>query len=213
MNTSSGNKGNSNDEKNNKRSLPSKTYEKYSHKKQGKMNPKDPFAKVVIYESDEGEVQEIEVSSSEEGVTYVDTATATNDNTDDNVLMTALFNKAILNGACFVTVMSKNQGKGVSTLKGNDLKRHLSWKEQKMIISKLAFKGANLKKMEIFLTSVRIHLNGNANYVETASNIVGKICKILSDVCFMENVDHGIMSEYFNRRVADLRNRRNYEAK
>ena len=29
----------------------------------------------------------------------------------------------------------------------------------------------------------------------------------------MENVDHGVMFDYFNRRFADLRNRRNYEAK
>ena len=210
MNTSSDRKNDKND-KDNKRPKPSKTFDKKSHKKQGKMNPKDPFAKVTIYESDEGEVEVIEVSSSDEGVSYHDAAAI--DSSDENVLLTALINKSILSGACFVTVMAKNQGKGVKSLKGSELKRHLTWKEQKMIISKLAFKGANLKKMEVFLTSVKIHLNGNSNYVETAASIVSKICKILSDVCFMENVDHGIMSEYFNRRVADLRNRRNYEAK
>ena len=200
-----------NNEKDNKRPRPSKSFDKKSHKKQGKMNPKEPFAKVTIYESEEEE--EVEVSSSEDGVTYLETAAACIDKNDENVLMTALVNKSILNGACFVTIMAKNQGKGVKSLKGSELKRHLSWKEQKMIISKLAFKGANLKKMEVFLTSEKIHLNGNSNYVETASSIVSKICTILSEICFMENVDHGILSEYFNRRVADLRNRRNYEAK
>jgi hypothetical protein len=167
-----------------------------------------------MYESDEGEVEAIEISSSEDGVTYLNTTNVTSiDQEDENVLMTALINKAVLNGACFLTVMAKTQGKGVKNLKGSDLKRHLTWKEQKMIISKLAFKGANLKKMELFLTAVRIHLNGNANYVATASNIVASICKLLKEVCFMDNVDNGIMSEYFNSRVADIRNRRNYEAK
>jgi len=197
-----------------KREKPSMVFDKSSHKKQGKMNPKDPFARITIYESDEGEQEAIEISSSEDGVSYLNTNNVTSlDQEDENVLMTALINKAVLNGACFVTVMAKNQGKGAKNLKGNDLKRHLTWKEQKMIISKLAFKGANLKKMELFLTAVRIHLNGNANYVATASNIVASICKILKEVCFMENVDNGIMSEYFNSRVADIRNRRNYEAK
>ena len=213
MNTAE-NKDKKEDKDNKKRpNRPSATLHKKSHKKQGKMNPKDPFAKIIIYESDEEEVEGIEVSSSDDGVTNIDSAKGGYDSTDENVLLTALMNKPILNGACFVTVMAKNQGKGNKSLKGSELKRHLTWKEQKMIISKLTFKGANLKKMEVFLTSVKIHLNGNSNYVETAASIVAKICKILTDVCFMENVDSGIMSEYFNRRVADLRNRRNYEAK
>jgi hypothetical protein len=79
-----------------------------------------------------------------------------------------------------------------------------------MIIAKLALSGACLKEMEIFLTSVRIHLTSNNDYQEVSSNIVADICKVLIDVCFMENVDNGVMSDYFNRRVADLRNRRNY---
>jgi len=208
----SSNKNSGKDDKDKKRSKPSNAFDKSSHKKQGKMNPRDPFARITVYESDEGEIESIQVSSSDGEVTYVDPLTSVN-NEDENVLMTALINKAILSGACFLTVMAKNQGKGVKALKGSDLKRHLTWKEQKMVISKLAFKGANLKKMELFLSSVRIHLNGNPNYVATASNIVASICKILKEVCFMENVDAGIMSEYFNRRVADLRNRRNYETK
>ena len=79
-----------------------------------------------------------------------------------------------------------------------------------MIIAKLALSGACLKEMEIFLTSVRIHLTANNSYQEISSNIVADICKVLTDVCFMENVDNGVMSDYFNRRVADLRNRRNF---
>ena len=82
-----------------------------------------------------------------------------------------------------------------------------------MIISKLALAGATLKEMEIFLTSVKIHLTANTLYQEVSSDIVASICKMLTEVCFMENVDHGVMSDYFNRRVADLRNRRNYAMK
>ena len=210
MNSTNSNSGK--DDKEKKRLKPSETFDKSSHKKQGKMNPRDPFGTITVYDSDDGEIESVEVSSSDEGVTYLDPLTSLN-NEDENVLMTALINKAILSGACFLTVMAKNQGKGVKNLKGSELKRHLTWKEQKMVISKLAFKGANLKKMELFLSSVRIHLNGNPNYVATASNIVASICKILKEVCFMENVDAGIMSDYFNHRVADLRNRRNYETK
>ena len=77
-----------------KRPKPSATFDKKSHKKQGKMDPKDPFAKVVIYESSEGEVEGLEVSSFEDGVTYIDASNAVNDNTDENVLMTAIINKA-----------------------------------------------------------------------------------------------------------------------
>ncbi len=72
-----------------------------------------------------------------------------------------------------------------------------------MVIAKLAFGGACLKEMEIFLTSVRIHLTSNNAYQEVSSNIVADICKVLTDVCFMENVDNGVMSDYFNRRVAE----------
>ncbi len=79
-----------------------------------------------------------------------------------------------------------------------------------MVIAKLVFGEACLKEMEIFLTSVRIHLTSNNAYQEVSSNIVDNICKVLTDVCFMENDDNGVMSDYFNRRVADLRNRRNY---
>ena len=67
--------------------------------------------------------------------------------------------------------------------------------------------------MENFLTSAKIHLGSNSNYVEVSADIVSEICDILSNVCFMDNVDHGVYTEYFNRRVADLRNRRNYEIK
>jgi hypothetical protein len=48
------------------------------------------------------------------------------------------------------------------------------------------------------------------DFQEVSSNIVADICKVLIDVCFMENVDNGVMSDYFICRVAHLRNRRNY---
>ena len=98
-------------------------------------------------------------------------------------------------------------------MKGSELKRHLTWKEIKLIMSKLCLTGANFKEMEILLTSVKIHLTGNHSYQEISSDIVAKICTILENVCFMDNVDHGVMSEYFDRGVADLRNRRNYGMK
>jgi hypothetical protein len=66
-----------------------------------------------------------------------------------------------------------------------------------MIIAKLELAGACLKEMEIFLTSVRIHLTGNNVYQKIFSNIVADICKVLTDVCFMENIDNGVMSDYY----------------
>jgi hypothetical protein len=211
---SSDKKQNGKDDKSNKRRKSSKSFEKYSHKKQGKMNPKEPFSKIVLYETeseyedDAGSV----VSTSDPDVSFIDTSIGIG-STAENVFLACLKNKQILNGVDFVAVMAKSQGKGSKSLKGNDLKRFLTWKECKMIISKLSYSGANLEAMKIFLTSVKIHLSAKSNYVEISSDIVASICKILTNVCFMENVDNGIMSEYFNRRVADLRNRRNYEAK
>jgi hypothetical protein len=210
MNSSSDKKqGRKDDEKRTKPST--KSFDKYSHKRQGKMNPKDPFSKITVYESDsdsEGELSQ--VSDNEQGM--AGNSQGSINNTYYNVLLTCLKNKAVLAGVDFIWVMSKLQGKGAKSLKGSELKRHLSWKECKMIISKLSLGGACLKPMEPFLKSSKIHLTSNIEYVEISSDIVSEICKILTNVCGMENVDHGVMAEYFNRRVADLRNRRNYEA-
>jgi hypothetical protein len=210
MNSSSDKKQGRNDEK---RTKPSKSFEKYSHKKQGKMNPKDPFSKITIYASESDLEEELsEVSDTEQALAGNSQGSTSINNTYYNVLLTCLKNKAVLAGVDFIWVMSKLQGKGAKNLKGSELKRHLSWKECKMIISKLSLGGACLKPMEPFLRSSKIHLTSNIEYVEISSDIVSEICKILTNVCGMENVDHGVMAEYFNRRVADLRNRRNYEA-
>ena len=55
-----------------------------------------------------------------------------------------------------------------------------------MIIAKLALSGACLKEMEVFLTSVRIHLTANNSYQEISSNIVADICKVLTGLFYGE---------------------------
>ena len=176
------------------------------------MNPREPFSKITVYETDsesEGNVSQV---SEVDTPVAVSSSNSSLGSTAKNVLLVSLKNKAILSGVDFIWVMAKLQGKGASSLKGSELKRHLSWKECKMSISKLALAGATLKQLDVFLTSVSIHLTSNSSYVEISSDIVSEICKILTN-CGMENVDHGVMFDYFNRRFADLRNRRNYEAK
>jgi hypothetical protein len=197
---------------NRKKTSVNKLFDKYSHKKQGKMNPREPFSKITVYESETE--SELEVSQDSEVETPVAFASSNSSlgSTAENVLLVSLKNKAILSGVDFIWVMAKLQGKGAASLKGSELKRHLSWKECKMSISKMALAGGTLKQLEEFLTSTGIHLTSNSTYVEISSDIVSAICKILTN-CGMENVDHGVMFDYFNRRFADLRNRRNYEAK
>ncbi len=52
-----------------KRTKPSKMFEKYSHKKQGKMNPMDPFSKITVYESDsESEAELSQLSDNDQGM-------------------------------------------------------------------------------------------------------------------------------------------------
>ena len=186
--------------------------------KQGKLNPKKPFAKVDHYSTEESSDSEDTtnppVSSHSQGRSSSKPVLANLESTQYNMLLACIKNKAILVGVDFIEIMARKQGaNGSKGLKGNDLKRYLSWKEIKLILSKLALCGANFQSMEIFLTSVKVHLVGNNSYQEIASDIVAKICHILESVCFMENVDNGVFSDYFNRRVADLRNRRNYEMK
>ena len=207
MNSSSDNKKSGRKDKSeekSKRSKPSKSNEKFCHKRQGKMNPRDPFSKITVYESDsESEAVLSEVSDTEQGM--AGNSQGSINNTNYNILLTCLKNKAVLAGVDFIWVMSKLQGKGAKSLKGSELKRHLSWKECKMIISKMSLGGACLKPMEPFLKSSKFHLTSNILYVEISSDIVSEICKILTNVCGMENVDNAVMAEYFNRRVADLR--------
>jgi len=178
--------------------------------KQGKMNPTKPFEKISKYESeDEGSDNDSDVSREE---AQNATSEPTNDqwSTADNRFKSVLRNKSILAGQDFCQIMAKNQGAGSKNLKGSELKRHLTWKESKMIISKLALAGASLKCMEVFLTSVKVHLTSCADYNDVAADIVARICNILQKNCFMENVDNSVFAFYFNKRVADLRNRRNY---
>lgn len=184
--------------------------------KQGKLNPKKPFAKVDHYSTEEsessGEESDLPAVSSSQGSRPAVSSTISE--TQYNMLLGCIKKKSVLQGVDFMDVMAKKQGKtGSKGLKGNELKRFLTWKECMLILSKLALTGANFKEMEVFLTSVKIHLSGNTSYQEISADIIAKICNILENVCFMDNVDHGVYTEYFNRRVADLRNRRNYEIK
>ena len=186
--------------------------------KQGKLDPKKPFSKVDHYSTEESEDSEVEQPTvSSTGRNYHSSSVSSNsarNETQINMLIGSIKNKSILAGVDFCETMARKQGRnGSKGLKGTDMKRFLTWKEIKLILSKLCLTGANFKEMEVFLTSVKIHLSGDTSYQEISSDIVAKICSILENVCFMENVDHGVMSDYFNRRVADLRNRRNYEMK
>ena len=182
--------------------------------KQGKMDPQQPFAKIETYDTDESDISsndgEEMISSHAASIPCVSSIGSTS----RNALLSSLKNKRCLVGVDFIGLMAKKQEKGGSkTLKGSDLKRHVIWKEQMMVISKLCHAGANLSQLDLFLTADKIHLGTNGNYREVAADIVAEICVILTNVCFMENVEHGVFSDYFNKRFADIRNRRNYERK
>ncbi len=189
-------------------------------RKQGKMNPKKPFAKVIQYDTEESGSEsnavspEIHrsVSSSSTSSTFASTSYSDSSNYD-NILLANLKGKDILAGADFCAVMSKLQGKGGKNLKGSELKKYSTWKEQKMVIAKLAFAGANVSQMEEFIRSSKIHLTSSSAYNQVSCDIVASVCNLLVTKCFMENVDQGVFHDYFNRRVADIRNRRNYTAK
>lgn len=182
--------------------------------KQGKMNPKKPFAKVTNYETEESEsdssVVYVSPSTTQSQESSIKTTSSTLEATIFNILLSKLKGKDCLMGVDFCEVMSIDQGKGSKALKGNELKKHLAWKEQKMRISKLVLAGAKLQEMEVFLESSNVHLTSSAQYNEVSCNISACICSMLTNLCSMENVDNGILHDYFNRRFADIRNRRNY---
>ncbi len=84
-----------------KRTKPSKSFEKYSHKKQGKMNPRDPFSKITVYESDsESEAELSQVSDNDQGT--IGNSQSSIKNTYYNVLLTCLKNKTVLAGVDFI---------------------------------------------------------------------------------------------------------------
>ena len=182
--------------------------------KQGKMDPKKPFDKISKYDSEEeseqdaSEIEDRAPSSSASSYSFRSSSSSV----IDNILLANLKGKELLGGVDFCLVMCKKQGKGAKNLKGNELKKHLQWKEQKMIIAKLALAGANVAEMEPFIKSSKVHLTSSSAYNAISCGIIASICNLLSTVCFMENVDTGVFAEYFNRRFADLRNRRNYTA-
>jgi hypothetical protein len=94
-----------------KRTKPSKSFDKHSHKKQGKMNPKDPFSKNTVYVSDSELEEELsKVSDTEQGMAC--NSQGSINNIYYNLLLTCLKNKAVLAGVDFIWVMSKLQGKG-----------------------------------------------------------------------------------------------------
>jgi hypothetical protein len=102
---------------------------------------------------------------------------------------------------------------GSKLLKGKDLKKFKLEKTQMMCISKLCLAGSHLEPMKSFLDSSFQHLNQNVEYIEMSSDIIEYICYLLRNVAVMNNVDSGAMAEYFHRRFADLRNRKNYTEK
>ena len=199
----------------------------FSKSKQGKMNPKKPFEKVIQYDTEGSEsensiaspqvvrnISSTSTSSSSSSSSSSSASISTSDSPNyDNILLANLKGKEVLAGVDFCAVMSKKQGKGGSNLKGSELKKYIAWKEQKMVIAKLAFAGLNVSQMEEFLKSSKIHLTSSSAYNKVSSDLVANICNLLTNICFMENVDNGVLSDYFNRRVADIRNRRNYTAR
>lgn len=202
------------DEQSGKRTKSSSSNKKKS--KQGKLNPKKPFEKVSTYESDNETPDDASSDGSPFSVVAVEQHGLPTSNPmsyADNLFLAKLKNKAILAGVDFCQVMAKNQGVGSKNLKGNDLKRHLAWKECKMIISKLALVGTTLKCMEEFLNSATVHLTNSPEFNDHSAHIVARICNILEQNCHMENVDNSVLSCYFNKRFADIRNRKNYVKK
>ena len=133
--------------------------------------------------------------------------------TGNNILRTSLKNKQSLYGIDCCAVLAWKQGKGSKHLRGKELKRFQARKVQKLAISKVCHAGAHLEQMRKFLESKTVHLNQSQEFVEISSDIVAHICHILTTVASMTNVDDGAVSDYFNQRFADLRNRKNYETR
>ena len=133
--------------------------------------------------------------------------------TGNNILRSSLKNKQSLFGIDCCAVLAWKQGKGSKHLRGKELKRFQARKVQKLAISKVCHAGAHLEQMRKFLESKTVHLNQSQEFVEISSDIVAHICHILTTVASMTNVDDGAVSDYFNQRFADLRNRKNYETR
>ena len=104
--------------------------------KQGKMNPKRPFDKIVKYVEDVSSDSErdLEENSFLEADNVISSARDEVRESNLNIFKAILKNKGVLSGVDFCAVMSKSQGKGSKDLKGLDLKRHLTWKEQVHIV-------------------------------------------------------------------------------
>lgn len=98
--------------------------------KQGKMNPKEPFNKIVQYDSEESES-----SSDSDAVVFVSpepnqrsvSLSAVSSQTVDyivmeNILKSKLKGRDCLNGVDFCAIMSIDQGNGSKGMKGNELK-------------------------------------------------------------------------------------------
>jgi hypothetical protein len=188
-----------------------------SKQMQGKLDPKKPFGKITTYEpesSDDASENESIQPATTKSRSHSSTPISSVGSTARNQFLSCIKNRTCLNGVDFIGLMAKKQGpSGTKNLKGNALKRALSWKEQMLVISKMCHTGANFVAMKEFLESVGMILTANPIYNELTADICAEICDILANVCFMENVDPGILTDYFNKRFADLRNRRNYEAK
>ena len=197
--------------------------------KQGKMDIKNPFNRIIIYETESesdnasdsnGDEQSDVASEDDEASSVRQSETMPGleqlmkdkvGQTGHNILMASLKNKGILFGKDCGAVLAFKPGKdGGKKLKGAHLERHKGKKKARLCISQVIRAGAHLQEMSHWLQTQGVHLNNYQEYVELASDIVNHICWILQHVALMENVDHGDMMDYFNRRFADLRNRRNY---
>ena len=212
----------------NKSSSPNKkkTIEK-KKSRQGKLNMSDPFSKVIKYdtesssESEASAKEEIISSNSDNEETMHLEKKIDNPLSKDsklgkngqNILSAALRNRNVLEYQDFLQVIVWKQKGGSKLLKGKDLKKFQKEKTQMMCISKLCLAGSHLEHMKPFLDSSFQHLNQNADYIEMSSDIIEYICYLLKNVAVMNNVDSGAMADYFHRRFADLRNRKNYTAK
>ena len=197
---------------------------------QGKMDINHPFDRITKYDLEEEPIVVDEEDSSEgenfngEAVLPLPSVSPnvsavvfnmddTIGRTGNNILRTSLKNKQSLFGIDCCAVLAWKQGKGSKLLKGKELKRFQSRKLQKLAISKVCHAGAHLEQIRKFLDSNTVHLNQSQEFVEISSDIVAHICHILSTVASMTNVDEGAVSDYFNQRFADLRNRKNYETR
>ena len=134
--------------------------------------------------------------------------------TGHNILLGSLKKKGNLAAKdCGATLAWKPGKNGSKKLKGRDLERFKSKKSDKLSICQMVRAGSHLQQMRVFQDTTGVHLNSYQDYVEHSSDIVHHICWILTHEALMENVDHGDMLDYFNKRFADLRNRRNYDFK